>query len=78
MKKNKVIIVEPVFNNNVHVSGGQFLTEPVEVENHDHVTITLSMEVSGWVFGSPETVEKLRENMHEKVDRQIDRMKFVS
>jgi hypothetical protein len=77
MKKNKVVVIEPVFYNNTSVRGGDFVTEPLEIRKHDNVTITLSMEISGWVWESSENVEKLREVMHEKVDRQIDRMHFV-
>lgn len=79
MKKNKIVKLEPVFNETVRVDNGLSMQNntPLKLNRFDVVEISLKLTIEGWAFGNPVVKEELRQLMYDKVDRQIDRMQYV-
>jgi hypothetical protein len=78
MKKKKNVVIEPVFNETVSVNNdmAKNASTTLEVRKWDSVDLSISMQSEGWVFGDPAVKEALRQIMHDKVDRQIDRVEY--
>lgn len=70
-------IIKPVFTETVTVNDAGTEAHDLPIRKWDHAEILFKVVVDGWLFDSVKTKEEFRKMMHARLDRQLDRYKYV-